>query len=64
HSHLEVSTTGITIGQTVVDIVDSWKQPKNVYVPLKVDENKYKELFFKIVFGEEVAEMYRKYVLS
>lgn len=64
HSHLEVSTTGITIGQTVVDIVNSWKQPKNAYVPLKVDEDKYKELFFKIVFGEEVAKKYRKIVLS
>ena len=62
HANLEVSTKGITIGQTVVDLVDSWKKPKNVYVPMKVDARKYKEKFFEIVFGEEVLDMYRKYV--
>lgn len=62
HSNLEVSTKGITIGQTVVDLVDSWKKPKNVYVPMKVDARKYKEKFFEIVFGEEIRDMYRKYV--
>ena len=64
HSRLGVSTTGITIGQTIADIVDSWKQPKNAYIPLEVNSDKYKEKFFEIVFGEKVAKMYRKYVTS
>ena len=62
HSHLECSTTGITIGQTVVDLVNSWKQPKNVYVPMKIDSKKYMEKFFEINFGPEIATLYRKHV--
>lgn len=62
HSNLRVSTSGISIGQTVVDLVDSWKLPKNAYVPMKVDKRKYKELFFEITFGERVAELYKRYV--
>ena len=64
HANLRVSSEGRSIGQTVVDLVDSWKLPKNVYVPMAVDNRKYKETFFAIVFGEEVASKYRKYVKS
>jgi len=59
---LDVSISGITIGQTVVDIVDSWKLPKNSYVPLEVDSLKYISKFFEIVFGEEIANLYLKVV--
>ncbi len=62
HSTLDVSTTGITVGQTVVDIVDSWKQVKNAYVPMKVDERKYKVKFFEIVFGKAIAKEYQRVV--
>ncbi len=64
HSTLDVSTTGITVGQTVVDIVDSWKQPKNAYVPMEVDAKKYKTKFFEIVFGKAIAEQYQRVVNS
>jgi len=64
HSTLGVSTTGITVGQTIVDIVDSWKQPKNVFVPMKVDARKYKIKFFEIVFGKDIAEQYIRVVKS
>ncbi len=62
HSTLDVSITGITVGQTVVDIVDSWKQVKNAYVPMEVDARKYKVKFFEIVFGKAIAEEYQRVV--
>lgn len=64
HVNLRTSLEGVTIGQTVVDLLQRTGLEKNAYVPLKVDSQKYKELFFEIVFGEEVKEMFKKYVVS
>ncbi|XMB67181.1 nucleoside hydrolase [Mycoplasmatota bacterium zrk1] len=64
HSNLRVSTKGITIGQTVVDLVNSWKLPINSIVPMKVDSRKYKEIFFEVLFGKEKVELYKKHVKS
>ena len=54
---------GLVHGQTIVDLVDRHKYPKNAYVVLNADGRKFKEVFMEIVFGE-VAELYKKYVVS
>ena len=62
HVNLRTSLEGASIGQTVCDIRDTFKLEKNAYVPLEVDDRKFKELFFEIAFSKEVASLYRKYV--
>ena len=62
HVNLRTSLEGASIGQTVVDLKDTFKLDKNAYVPLEVDSKKFKELFFEIVFSKEISSLYRKYV--
>lgn len=58
HINLNISLNGETIGQTTF----TDKDIKNAYVPLEVDSHKFKELFFEVVFGKKVKDMFNKYV--
>jgi len=55
-----VSTEGF-IGQTVVD---SLHGKQNAIVAVNVDVRKYKEAFIDLMFGKEIGNIYRKYVIS
>lgn len=62
HCNLRMATEGITRGQSVADLVDSWHLEKNAYVVMGMDGNASKEKFFELLIPEKV-ELYRKYVL-
>ncbi len=58
HSNLRIVHQGLTKGQCIVDLADSWKLEKNVYVAMDMDVRKCKELFMEVCFGKEVKETY------
>ncbi len=55
-----VATEGF-IGQTVVD---ERIENKNAIVAMDVDIRKYKETFMDLMFGKEIGNIYKKYVIS
>ena len=59
-ANVVVSTEGF-IGQTVVD---SLHGKQNAIVAIDVDTRKYKEGFIDLMFGKEIGDIYRKYVIS
>lgn len=59
HSNLRIVHEGLTKGQCIVDLADSWKLEKNAYVAMDMDVRKCKELFLEVCFGKEVKETYR-----
>lgn len=48
-----------TIGQTLVDTEDKWK---NTHVPMTLDVNLYKEKVIEVIFGENALKEYRQHV--
>jgi inosine-uridine nucleoside N-ribohydrolase len=58
HSNLRIVHEGLTKGQCIVDLADSWKLDKNAYVAMDMDVRKCKELFMEVCFGLEVKETY------
>lgn len=60
HTHLDIVMGGKAHGQCLVDLVDSWKKPKNAYVCMDLDVRKCKEMFFETCFTKEVMERYRE----
>jgi len=65
HSHLRcVTDSELARGQTIVDLNDQFKQPKNAYVPMKANSDLYKQKTMRMLFGEEVEELYVKRVLN
>jgi purine nucleosidase len=59
HSNLRIVHEGLTTGQCIVDLVDSWKLTKNAFVAMDMDVRKCKELFMEVCFGKEVKENYQ-----
>lgn len=59
HINLRIVGEGLTKGQCIVDLVDSWKLQKNAYVAMDMDVRKCKELFMEVCFGKEVKENYQ-----
>lgn len=59
HSNLRIVHEGLTLGQCIVDLADSWKLNKNAYVAMDMDVRKCKELFMEVCFGKEVKENYQ-----
>lgn len=49
HCHVEISTTALTRGECLADLVDAWKQPKNCYVAMSAQEKELLDLFFETV---------------
>jgi len=63
-TNISVSTTGF-IGQTVADTLNHRQYNEdNAYVAIEVDVRKYKENFIDLVFGKDIGNIYRKYVIS
>jgi hypothetical protein len=52
-------TKGLTLGQCIVDLANSWKLDKNAYVAMDMDVRKCNELFMEVCFGKEVKENIR-----
>ncbi len=65
HANLRcVIDDNIAKGQCVVDLLDNWGLEKNVYVPMTVDHDLYKEKMFSSLFGEKIREQYTTLVLK
>lgn len=47
HCTVQISTTKVTRGECIADIVDAWKKPKNCYVATSVKSQEILELFFR-----------------
>ncbi|MDP3306531.1 MAG: nucleoside hydrolase [Erysipelotrichaceae bacterium] len=58
HSNLRIVHQGLTKGQCIVDLADSWKLNKNAFVAMDMDVRKCKELFMEVCFGLVVKETY------
>jgi inosine-uridine nucleoside N-ribohydrolase len=59
HSNLRIVHQGLTTGQCIVDLADSWKLEKNAFVAMEMDVRKCKELFMEVCFSREVKENYQ-----
>ncbi len=59
-ANVAVATAGF-IGETVVDEIHG---KQNAIVAMEVDVRKYKENFMDLMFGKEIGDIYRKYVIS
>ena len=59
HSNVRIVHEGLTKGQCIVDLVDSWKLEKNAYVTMDMDVRRCKELFMEVCFNQEVKETYQ-----
>ena len=57
-----VYDSDVAYGQCIVDLVDSWKLPKNAYIPMEMDFKLYKYEINKVLFGESEAKEYRKII--
>lgn len=65
HANLRcVSDSDLAKGQCIVDLHDQFKWKKNAYVPMSARISFYKEKIMAVLFGEEVAEDYKKRVKS
>lgn len=54
HANLQIPCRGASKGETIVDLIDSWKLEKNAYVPMNIDREKFVKKFFKIAFNKEI----------
>lgn len=61
-SNLRVATEGLAKGQCIVDLVDSWKLPKNAYVVMGVDVHCFKQRFIELCFGQDILTLYDKVI--
>lgn len=52
YSHVDIVTSGLAIGQTIVDKQDFYKKPKNCFVLNKVNSHKFMEYFLYTLFPE------------
>lgn len=59
-----VSDSVLAKGQCIVDLRDQFNWEKNAHVPLSADIKFYKEAIMSVLFGEDVAEDYKKRVKS
>jgi inosine-uridine nucleoside N-ribohydrolase len=65
HANLRcVTDENIAKGQCIIDLLDNWGLEKNVFVPMAIDHNQYKEKMMGLLFDEKVREQYVKYVLK
>lgn len=61
HCHVDMSTDGLTRGQSVADVVNAWEdQPKNVHVGMKVDRERFRDFIFMTLFPEK-EQAYNEY---
>lgn len=60
--NVRMATEGISRGQTVVDLVDSWHLEKNAYVVMGIDADAARQRFIDILLPDK-AELYHKYGL-
>ena len=54
-SYTTVETTGISIGQTLVDRFDFWHRPANSLILTKVDTNRFFEQFLTVVLNAQAT---------
>lgn len=48
-ANLRIPFEGLSKGETIVDLIDSWNLEKNAYVPMDINKEAYRKLFFDIV---------------
>ena len=63
HCNVRMATEGISRGQTVADLVDSWHLEKNAFVVMGIHANACKAKFMELLAPEK-ADLYKKYVLE
>lgn len=54
HANLQIPEDGLCKGETIVDLIDSWKLEKNAYVPMDINRDEYVKEFFKVTFNREL----------
>lgn len=53
-ANLQIPEDGLCKGETIVDLIDSWKLEKNAYVPMDINRDLYVKEFYKYAFTKEI----------
>lgn len=54
HANLQIPEDGLCKGETIVDLIDSWKLEKNAYIPMNIDRDFYVKEFYKYAFKKVI----------
>lgn len=67
YCHVDIATDGLTRGQTVADVINTWREkPKNVHVGMEVDTERFRDFIFLTLFpdSEQAYKQYKQFLSS